>query len=57
MELGYTSNLMCSSCRELREFNLQGLEEECNGCCQPDGSSGDDRVRMYGMQRPEDGHH
>ena len=46
VELGYTSNLMCSSCRELREFNLQDLEGECNKCCQNDGvvEGGDDKV-------------
>ena len=44
MELGYTSGLMCSSCRELREFNLQSLEGECNQCCQPDGPNTDDKV-------------
>ena len=42
VELGYTSNLMCSSCRELREFNLQDLEGECNNCCQHDGAAEDD---------------
>ncbi len=46
MELGYTSNLMCSSCRELREFNLQSLESECNQCCQPDGTNMDDKVNI-----------
>ena len=45
MELGYTSGLMCSSCRELREFNLKDLEEECDQCCQPDGTNADDKVR------------
>ena len=44
MELGYSPNLMCSSCRELKEFNLQSLEEECNQCCQPDGTNTDDKV-------------
>ena len=49
VDLGYTSNLMCSSCRELREFNLQDLEGECNQCCQPDGSSEEDnRVMLTG---------
>ena len=48
VELGYTSNLMCSSCRELREFNLQKLEEECKQCCQPDGDASDDKVTTYG---------
>lgn len=50
LELGYSANLMCSSCRELREFNLKELEEECNGCCQPDGSAGDDKVRWVAIE-------
>lgn len=41
--LGYTSNLMCSSCRELKEFNLQPLEDECDECCQSDGNE-DEKV-------------
>ena len=44
VELGYTSSLLCSSCRELREFNLQGLESECSQCCQPDGVNTDNKV-------------
>lgn len=47
MEMGYTSNLLCSSCRELREFNLQDLEAECDSCCQPDAPSGEDKVPQY----------
>lgn len=45
MELGYTSNLMCSSCKELKDFNLKDLEEECSQCCQPDGVTTDEKVK------------
>lgn len=44
VELGYSSNLMCSSCRELKEFNLQILEGECQQCCQEDGTMTDDKA-------------
>ena len=50
MSMGYTSNLMCSSCRELKEFGLQDLESECSGCCQPDGAANDEKV-CYKFQR------
>ncbi len=46
MSMGYTSNLMCSSCRELKEFGLKDLETECSSCCQPDGAADDDKVRF-----------
>ena len=36
-ELGFTPNLLCSSCRELKRFSLQPLEEECHKCCQAVG--------------------
>ncbi len=44
LEMGYSPSLMCSSCRELREFNLQELEEECDQCCHPDGVVTDEKV-------------
>jgi len=44
MSMGYTSSLMCSSCRELKEFGLQALETECGSCCQPDGAGDDGKV-------------
>ena len=44
MSMGYTSNLMCSSCRELKEFGLQVLEAECSSCCQPDGAGDEEKV-------------
>lgn len=45
LELGFSSNLLCSSCRELKEFGLEALEEECQGCCQMEGTADDDYVR------------
>ena len=34
--LGFTPNLMCSTCDELPQFKLESLVENCNGCCQAD---------------------
>jgi hypothetical protein len=34
--LGFTPNLMCSTCDELPQFKLEALVENCNGCCQAD---------------------
>lgn len=41
---GFTSNLMCSSCRELKQFSLEALEEECLNCCQEDGAASEEKV-------------
>eukprot|EP00118_Oscarella_pearsei_P000263 m.4564 g.4564 ORF g.4564 m.4564 type:complete len:87 (+) comp10952_c0_seq1:258-518(+) len=35
-DLGFSSNLMCSACNELKEFSLEFLEEDCRKCCQKD---------------------
>ena len=32
--LGFTPNLICSTCDELPQFKLETLLENCNGCCQ-----------------------
>jgi hypothetical protein len=34
--LGFTPNLLCSTCDELPQFKLESLVENCNGCCQAD---------------------
>ena len=36
--MGFTNNLMCSSCDELDKFNLHKLKDGCIGCCQQDSS-------------------
>lgn len=33
-ELGFSSNLLCSSCDLLGQFNLLQLDPVCRGCCQ-----------------------
>ncbi|CAH1271254.1 SELENOF [Branchiostoma lanceolatum] len=35
-DLGFTTNLLCSSCDELKQFQLQSLEDNCRQCCQQD---------------------
>lgn len=44
LELGFSSNLLCSSCRELKEFSLGALEADCKRCCQAEGVASDDKV-------------
>ena len=34
LDLGFTSNLLCSSCDELKQFSLDKLEDSCRSCCQ-----------------------
>lgn len=39
-ELGFSVNLLCSSCDELKPFNLASepsIEENCRKCCHADG--------------------
>ncbi|NWS41164.1 SEP15 protein, partial [Probosciger aterrimus] len=33
-ELGFSSNLLCSSCSLLGQFNLNQLDPFCRQCCQ-----------------------
>jgi len=33
-ELGFSSNLLCSSWELLGQFNLLQLDPDCRGCCQ-----------------------
>uniref|UniRef100_A0A8C3WUR4 Selenoprotein F n=1 Tax=Catagonus wagneri TaxID=51154 RepID=A0A8C3WUR4_9CETA len=33
-ELGFSSNLLCSSCDLLGQFDLLQLDPDCRGCCQ-----------------------
>lgn len=38
MSLGFTPNLLCSSCDELQQFKLEALLDPCKGCCHADQS-------------------
>uniref|UniRef100_A0AAY4D2W6 Selenoprotein F n=1 Tax=Denticeps clupeoides TaxID=299321 RepID=A0AAY4D2W6_9TELE len=39
-ELGFSSNLLCSSCQLLGEFNLEQLDPACKRCCQEEAQIG-----------------
>lgn len=40
-QLGFTPDLMCSSCKELSQFNLEPLVKSCDQCCMQDESDAD----------------
>jgi hypothetical protein len=33
-DLGFSSNLLCSSCDDLKQFSLEKLQDSCRSCCQ-----------------------
>ena len=33
-EVGYSSNLLCGSCDDLKQFKLSSLEDACRNCCE-----------------------
>ncbi|KAK3096913.1 hypothetical protein FSP39_004730 [Pinctada imbricata] len=44
--LGFiTTDLMCSSCNELDQFNLSSLKESCQKCCSSD-SDGEESLKV-----------
>ncbi|KAK3591468.1 hypothetical protein CHS0354_033466 [Potamilus streckersoni] len=45
-ELGFSSNLLCSSCNDLDQFRLSTLKEDCLKCCEEDTSTGD-ALKVY----------
>ena len=44
LEKGFSSNLLCESCEELKRFNLEPLQKECEECCQQSSSLSDSKV-------------
>ena len=47
LSLGFTADLMCSSCDKLSDFNLDILEDDCKNCCQPDSEDVVVKVSCY----------
>lgn len=47
-ELGFSSSLLCSSCRELKQFGLEVLEDECKQCCQADQGAASEEKKYAG---------
>lgn len=56
-ELGFSSNLLCSSCDLLGEFSLTKLQPECRHCCQQEAQMEARKVkrnsRAYGTGKQE----
>lgn len=44
-ELGFSSNLLCSSCDLLGEFSLTKLQPDCRQCCQQEAQMGARKVK------------
>lgn len=52
--IGFTSNLMCSSCDELDRYNLSKLKKGCQSCCQEDAKEEVDvEVFVMEMELPD----
>ena len=34
LNAGYSANLLCNSCDDLKQFNLSALESSCRECCE-----------------------
>ncbi|KAI5243819.1 Selenoprotein F [Manis pentadactyla] len=47
-ELGFSSNLLCSSCDLLGQFNLLQLDPDCRGCCQEEAQF--ETKKLYAVQ-------
>ena len=43
-EKGFSTNVLCSSCEDLKKFNLLPIVEDCLKCCQ---STSDEEKVLY----------
>uniref|UniRef100_A0A3B3WIY7 Selenoprotein F n=1 Tax=Poecilia mexicana TaxID=48701 RepID=A0A3B3WIY7_9TELE len=46
-ELGFSSNLLCSSCDLLGEFSLTKLQPICRQCCQQEAQMESRKLQLY----------
>uniref|UniRef100_A0A9L0K4X1 Selenoprotein F n=1 Tax=Equus asinus TaxID=9793 RepID=A0A9L0K4X1_EQUAS len=53
-ELGFSSNLLCSSCDLLGQFNLLPLDPDCRGCCQEEAQFETKKVVFSSISFPLD---
>lgn len=51
-ELGFSSNLLCSSCDLLGQFNLLQLDPDCRGCCQEEAQFETKKVLFSSISLP-----
>ena len=46
-KLGFSSNLLCGSCNDLKQFKLDALVDNCQRCCENDQAENEGKVRRY----------
>uniref|UniRef100_A0A8C3TZR9 Selenoprotein F n=1 Tax=Catharus ustulatus TaxID=91951 RepID=A0A8C3TZR9_CATUS len=46
-ELGFSSNLLCSSCNLLGQFNLNQLDPFCRECCQEEAQLETRKISVF----------
>uniref|UniRef100_A0A8C0MZM3 Selenoprotein F n=1 Tax=Canis lupus familiaris TaxID=9615 RepID=A0A8C0MZM3_CANLF len=51
-ELGFSSNLLCSSCDLLGQFNLLQLDPDCRRCCQEEAQFETKKVSFSSISLP-----
>ena len=44
-KLGFSSNLLCGSCNDLKQFKLDILVENCRSCCEKDQAENEGKVK------------
>ena len=44
-KLGFSSNLLCGSCDDLKQFKLDNLIQNCQSCCEKDQAQNEGKVR------------
>eukprot|EP00794_Sanderia_malayensis_P016167 gene16167-17789_t len=45
-QLGFSSNLLCGSCNELKQFKLDKLVSSCQSCCEKDRTENEGKRYM-----------
>ncbi len=50
-DIGFSNNLLCSSCDELKQFKLNKLESSCNDCCLADQEKQEAEVNIISLMR------
>ena len=43
-QLGFSSNLLCGSCNDLKQFKLDILVDNCRSCCEKDKAENEGKV-------------
>ena len=50
--LGFSSNLLCGSCNDLKQFKLDILVDNCRSCCEKDKAENEGKVNKNETNSP-----